>query len=689
MGNAGSVPADYSDSARGITILFIVLTTIAIISRTLSRTIQKVHYNIDDILINIGYVTNLGQLVTSLLSISHGSCSLPMLEKITDAELLYLTNVQIALGILYSITILAVKVSVLFMYRRIFTMNNKWFRVGWWFNLLFLFPGWTVAAYTLLGIQVSKGSLGDNKLSTIGSPLVGALNSLSDLMVLALPIGMVMQLKLPRQERIAISATSVSMMRAVRFHLEHTHHWNPAYGDYNDMVMTITESSTGLICACLIIVKPLLRKTREIAAYGTSQLSGLLSSSSTGRRSKSSGSQHSVYNEIYSLDSRTRKELNQGINRVDQYEVNSESIELVDRTNILTQPHIRPWEQPAESNIMATPKVILGTSGVGSNWLQEDMGALADALKSLNINEVDTAAIYPITSPGLVEELLGEIKYGKKGFLVDTKIITSMQGGDNTLTAEAIEYSLSKSLKALKVDKLNILYCQGPDKFTPIPQQAAAMDAQYRAGKFQSLGVCNFSVEMLEEWMAVAEQQNFIKPSVFQGQYNVFCRSYESSIFPMLRKYGIKFVGFSPLAGGFLTGKLTLSNGDEDLKGTRFEVKDGNIPGMAYRYWYDKSSMHDGIRKMAVLCEKFGIEVGEAACRWVLFHSMIDGSNGDAVIVGPSDLEQLKLYDEFAHKGRLPKALVEGMNDLWDVVKDDASTIVIYQQNGQSADFPL
>lgn len=135
------------------------------------------------------------------------------------------------------------------------------------------------------------------------------------------------------------------MMRAVRFHLEHTHHWNAAYGDYNDMVTTITESSTGLICACLVIVKPLLRKTRELAVYGSSQLSGLLLSTGRGR-SKSSGSQHSVYNEINSLNSRNRKEPDHGINRVDQYEVNSESIALVDRKDILTQPHIRPWEQP-------------------------------------------------------------------------------------------------------------------------------------------------------------------------------------------------------------------------------------------------------------------------------------------------------------------------------------------------------
>lgn len=57
MGNAGSVPADYSDAARGITVLFIVLTTIAIISRVLSRSIQRVDYNIDDILIYFGYVS--------------------------------------------------------------------------------------------------------------------------------------------------------------------------------------------------------------------------------------------------------------------------------------------------------------------------------------------------------------------------------------------------------------------------------------------------------------------------------------------------------------------------------------------------------------------------------------------------------------------------------------------------------
>ncbi|KAF7960418.1 hypothetical protein EAE96_000101 [Botrytis aclada] len=325
-----------------------------------------------------------------------------------------------------------------------------------------------------------------------------------------------------------------------------------------------------------------------------------------------------------------------------------------------------------------TPKIILGASGIGSNWLKEDMGALADALKSLNINEIDTAAIYPITSPGLSEELLGEIEYGKRGFLIDTKIITSMQGGDNTMTAEAIEYSLSKSLKALKVDKLHIFYCQGPDKSTPIPQQAAAMDAHHRAGKFDHLGVCNFSAAMLEEWMDVATQQNLIKPRFFQGQYNLFCRSYESSLFPILRKHDIHFIGFSPLAGGFLTGKLTRANTDVELDGTRFAVTEGNIPGVAYRHWYDKTCMHDGIRRMDALCADAGIALAEAAYRWVLFHSMVDASKGDAVIVGPRSAEQLRRYDEFARKGRLPEALVEGLNGLWEGVREDARAIVVY-----------
>ncbi|TVY15592.1 hypothetical protein LARI1_G004613 [Lachnellula arida] len=338
MGNAGSVPADYTGPARGITSMLIALTTVAVISRTISRYIQRARFSGDDALLWIAYVIDHGSYVyiTSFHLVpketyssavtSRGAVSLPKLAKSTEGDQEYIKNVTTALGILYSVAILAAKLSVLLMYRRIFTMANPKFRVGWWINILYLFPGWTVVVFTIIGVQIAphKNTFGYDRLSHIASPFVGGLNALSDLMVLTLPVGMVLKLHLPRREKIAIIslfslgsvATSLSIMRAARFHIKNTHHWNEAYAFYNDMAMSFAESSTAIICACLLIIKPLLRKTRELAVYSASELSGLVISRS--RKSSKSSGVDSLHSESRSLPSRNQR---LGISRNDEYEV--------------------------------------------------------------------------------------------------------------------------------------------------------------------------------------------------------------------------------------------------------------------------------------------------------------------------------------------------------------------------------
>lgn len=223
-----------------------------------------------------------------------------------------------------------------------------------------------------------------------------------------------------------------------------------------------------------------------------------------------------------------------------------------------------------------------------------------------------------------------------------------------------------------------MLHIQGPDKTTPIAEQAAAMDAQYKKGRFDYLGVCNIDLEMLQEWLRIADEHSYVKPSFYQGQYNLISRTYEANLFPLLKKHNIAFVAFSPLAGGVLTGKLTFSKGNDDLQGTRFEVAEGNLQGMFYRYWYDKPSIHEAVRKLASACKPHGIAVADAALRWLLFHSPLATWDGCAVIIGPSGPEQLEDYVASRSRGELPAGVTDEIDALWGLVKDDAAAIVVY-----------
>ena len=132
---------------------------------------------------------------------------------------------------------------------------------------------------------------------------------------------------------------------------------------------------------------------------------------------------------------------------------------------------------------MAPPQFLFGCASVGKNYsTKEEVEELTRTLHTVGLNHLDTTARYPPTSPGLSEKLLGEAKVGSS-FVVDTKILISGDGRGH-LSEANIAKSIEQSYASLKVSKINILYCHGPDKQTPIADQAAAFDKFYREGKF-------------------------------------------------------------------------------------------------------------------------------------------------------------------------------------------------------------
>lgn len=108
-----------------------------------------------------------------------------------------------------------------------------------------------------------------------------------------------------------------------------------------------------------------------------------------------------------------------------------------------------------------------------------DPAELTEALQEAGIKEIDTAARY---MNGESEKKIG--KSGLAGsFTIDTKILFS-GSGEGSLTPEAIETSLSNSLNAMGLEKVNVLYCHAPDFKTPIAEQAKSFNEQYKKGRF-------------------------------------------------------------------------------------------------------------------------------------------------------------------------------------------------------------
>lgn len=289
---------------------------------------------------------------------------------------------------------------------------------------------------------------------------------------------------------------------------------------------------------------------------------------------------------------------------------------------------------------------------------------LRNTLKECNISRIDTAARY---QDGESERIIGRSGLSRE-LVVDTKILLSSQE-DPHLSADAINKSIINSLESLQLDQVNVLYCHSMDWVTPIAETAQAFDEQYRAGRFKHAGVSNWTAVALQEWLDLADRNGWVKPSFYQGQYNLLCRTYEETLFPVLRKHGIAFAAYSPLAGGFLLGNFTKAGVQG---GYRFTIQS------PYTLWYDRPSMHEAVEKLKTVADSTGLGMDELSLRWLRYHSVL--RDEDVIIVGASKVDQLKSSVRKAEAGPLEDSVVKDLDALWMDVKEDGAKIVDFDR---------
>lgn len=181
------------------------------------------------------------------------------------------------------------------------------------------------------------------------------------------------------------------------------------------------------------------------------------------------------------------------------------------------------------------------------------------------------------------------------------------------------------------------------------------------------IGVCNFAAPLLEAFLAVFEAKGYVKPSVYQGQYNVICRAPEDELIPLLRRHNMSFVAYSPLGGGFLTGKLTAGSSE----GTRLEQPFATH----FRNWYDRAEFHDAIRAVEAVIKPLNITMPQVAMRWLAYHSLL-GEN-DGIILGATRAEQVRQNVDAIGQGPLPQEVVDKIAAVREVIGESALDFVL------------
>ncbi|EME81971.1 uncharacterized protein MYCFIDRAFT_120395, partial [Pseudocercospora fijiensis CIRAD86] len=272
-------------------------------------------------------------------------------------------------------------------------------------------------------------------------------------------------------------------------------------------------------------------------------------------------------------------------------------------------------------------------------------------LQKYGINRLDSAASY---MNGDSERRLGEAGIGgSKNFQIDTKILTNFPA-KGTLTTDKIIKSSKDSLERLKIEKINVLYAHAPDSETPIKEQVRGFDEVFKAGGVNAVGVSNFKPGMVEEWLEVSEKEGYVKPMWYQGQYNLVVRSYEEDVFPLVRREGMHFAAYSPLAGGFLNGNLKRNGVRTGQRFVEHQAKD------MYTGFFDQPCMYDAWDKLDAIAKDTGISPDELGLRWLLHHSALQ--DGDVLILGASKVYQIEDSLAKLQKGPLDEATVEQLD---------------------------
>ncbi len=291
---------------------------------------------------------------------------------------------------------------------------------------------------------------------------------------------------------------------------------------------------------------------------------------------------------------------------------------------------------PLGSTGVQVSELCLGTMTFGNGWgiggiddAQADqvLGAALDA----GINFVDTADVYSL---GESESILGRaLKDGRRDKVVlATKALSRMGPGRNDagLSRYHLVRACDASLKRLGTDRIDLYQIHGFDHDTPIEEVVRGLDMLVKSGKVLYVGFCNLSAWQIALMLGKAESLGLERMVSAQMYYSLVGRDVEHEVVPLCHKEKLAFLPWSPLAGGFLTGKYRR---DQAVKpeGSRFATSQfGEFPPV------DKEVGFRVVDHLVALAEKLGTTPATIALKWLLSKPVVT-----SVIVGFRRLDQL------------------------------------------------
>ena len=261
---------------------------------------------------------------------------------------------------------------------------------------------------------------------------------------------------------------------------------------------------------------------------------------------------------------------------------------------------------------------------------QAGADALLKRSVDAGINFIDTANIY---TEGQSEEITGQAIHNlglrRDELVLATKVRGQMGTGpnDSGLTRKHIMSQVEGSLKRLKTDYIDLYQTHSYDPLTPFEETLAALDDLVRQGKVRYIGASNVTAWQLMLALGISAQQHLARYQSLQAYYTLAGRDLERELVPLLQHQKVGLMVWSPLAGGFLSGKYTRENPQgEGRRSGGFDFPPVN-----------KDRAFDIIDQLRPMAEAKGSTVAALALAWLLHQPVVS-----TVIIGAKRMDQLE-----------------------------------------------
>jgi aryl-alcohol dehydrogenase-like predicted oxidoreductase len=282
------------------------------------------------------------------------------------------------------------------------------------------------------------------------------------------------------------------------------------------------------------------------------------------------------------------------------------------------------------------PRIALGCGnfgGIGSEpelfgqgLSDQQAFELMDAAWELGIDHFDTADAY---GGGRSEEAIGRwiAARGLRPTLTSKTFNPMEAGADHGLSPARIERQLDSSLERLGVETIDVYLAHDYDPYVPLDATLDVFEEQLAAGRIRAYGVSNFDRAQLDAALVAGA------PSALQNSLSLLDRGDQRDVLPMCAEGNVGYLAFSPLAGGWLTGKY--ARGAAYPPGSRMSQRPGPYAGL------ETDDVFDALERLATYARDRGMSMAGVALAWLLADERVT-----QVVVGPMRPEHLDPVSE-------------------------------------------